>query len=89
MSNDLAIYLSKQFYWTAFLVSAPVVLVALITGLLISILQVITQIQDSTVSIVPKMLAVTLMLMFAGEWMLQKLMTFSTSIIQRIPESIL
>ena len=89
MSSDLAIYLSKQLYWTAFLVSSPVVLVALFSGLLISILQVITQIQDSTLSVVPKMLAAVLMLMFAGSWMLHQLMTFSTSIIKRIPESIL
>jgi flagellar biosynthetic protein FliQ len=88
MSNDLAIYLSKQLLWHALLISAPIILVALITGLLISVLQVITQIQDSTLSFVPKILAVVLMLMLCGEWMLHSLIEFAQSIIINIPRTI-
>ena len=86
MSDDLAIYLSKQLLWNALLISAPVIMVALICGLLVSILQVVTQIQDSTLSIVPKILAVTLMLMLCGEWMLHSLVDFSKHIILNIPK---
>ena len=88
MSNDLAIYLSKQLLWHALLISAPIILVALISGLLISILQVVTQIQDSTLSIVPKIFAVVLMLMLCGEWMLHSLIDFAQSIISSIPGSV-
>ncbi|KTD35775.1 flagellar biosynthetic protein FliQ [Legionella nautarum] len=88
MSNDLAIYLSKQLLWHALLVSSPVIIVALLCGLLISILQVITQIQDSSLSFVPKILAVVLMLMLCGEWMLHSLIDFSKNLIQSIPEAI-
>lgn len=85
MSNDLAIYLSKQLLWHALLISAPIILVALISGLLISIFQVVTQIQDSTLSFVPKVLAVVLMLMLCGEWMLHSLVEFSQNIFLSIP----
>ena len=86
MSDDLAIYLSKQLLWNALLISAPVIMVALICGLLVSILQVVTQIQDSTLSVVPKILAVTLMLMLCGEWMLHSLVDFARQIILNIPK---
>lgn len=85
MSNDLALYLSKQLLWHALLIAAPTVLVALVTGLLISILQVVTQIQDSTLSFVPKLLAVVLTLMLCGEWMLHQLVNFTHSLVLNIP----
>lgn len=85
MSNDLAIYLSKQLLWHALLISAPIILVALVCGIIISIVQVVTQIQDSTLSFVPKILAVVLMLMLCGEWMLHSLIEFSQHIFLSIP----
>ena len=88
MSNDLAIYLSKQLLWHALLISSPVIIVAMICGLIISILQVVTQIQDSSLSFVPKILAAVLMLMFCGEWMLHSFIDFSQNLIHSIPETI-
>lgn len=85
MSNDLAIYLSKQLLWHALLISSPVVLTAMLCGLLISILQVATQIQDSSLSFVPKLLTLTLMLMLCGGWMLHTLIDFAKNIIENIP----
>lgn len=85
MSNDLAIYLSKQLLWHALLISAPIILVALVCGIIISVVQVVTQIQDSTLSFVPKILAVVLMLMLCGEWMLHSLIEFSQHIFLSIP----
>lgn len=88
MSNDLAIYLSKQLLWHALLIAAPVIIAALICGLFISIIQVVTQIQDSTLSIVPKILVVVLMLMLCGEWMLHSLIEFAQSIFLNIPRMV-
>ncbi|KTD35315.1 flagellar biosynthetic protein FliQ [Legionella moravica] len=85
MSNDLAIYLSKQLLWHTLLIAAPIIFVALISGLIISILQVVTQIQDSTLSFIPKILAVVLMLMLCGEWMLHTLIEFAQGIFISIP----
>ena len=86
MSGDLAIYFSKQMLLQAIMVSAPVIAVTLICGLLISILQAVTQIQDSTLSFVPKLLAAVLMLMFCGGWMLHHLTEYTQDIISSIPE---
>ncbi|WP_028388047.1 flagellar biosynthesis protein FliQ [Legionella fairfieldensis] len=88
MSNDLAIYLSKQLLWQALLISSPVIIVAMFCGLFVSILQVVTQIQDSTLNFVPKVLAIVAMLMLCGGWMLHSLVNFAQTIISSIPETI-
>lgn len=88
MTNDLALYMSRQLLSTAMLISAPVVLIALITGLVLSILQVVTQLQDSTLNFVPKLLAVILVLMFASGWMLQTLIEYTQGVFTRIPEMV-
>ena len=85
MSNDVAIYLSKQLLWQALLISSPIILTALIAGLIVSILQVVTQIQDSTLSVAPKILAVILMLMMCGGWMLHAMTDFARQTLLNIP----
>ncbi|KTD23732.1 flagellar biosynthesis protein FliQ [Legionella israelensis] len=86
MSGDLAIFFSKQMLWQAMLVSLPVVSVSLICGLFISVLQAATQIQDSTLSFIPKLLAAVLMLMFCSGWMLHQLTEYARQMITHIPE---
>lgn len=86
MSNDFAVYLSKQLLWNALLISSPIITAALICGLCVSIFQVVTQIQDSSLSVVPKLLSVLVMLMFCGGWMLHHIMDFAIHIIGDIPE---
>ena len=88
MTNDLAIYLSKQLLSNALIISSPVILAALGCGLIVSILQAVTQIQDSTLSAAPKILVVILMLMLCGGWMLHSMVDFSKSIIVGIPEAL-
>jgi flagellar biosynthesis protein FliQ len=85
MSNDFAIYLSKQLLWHAIFISSPVLLAAMLCGLLVSVLQVVTQIQDSSLSFVPKILTLTLMLMLCGGWMLHSLIDFAKNLIESIP----
>ena len=88
MTDDLAIYLSRQLLWNALTISSPIIVVVLICGLVISILQVVTQIQDSAMSTAPKILVVVLMLMLCGEWMLHALIDFSKNIITNIPKAL-
>lgn len=88
MSHDQAIYLGKEVLWHALLISSPIALVALLCGLIVSLIQVITQIQDSSFSAVPKVLAVSLMLMWCSNWMMQSLIEFSQNIFQTIPKVI-
>lgn len=88
MSTDFAMYLCKQLLNQALLVLSPLILVVMICGLVISILQAVTQIQDSTLSFVPKILATVVMLTLVGEWMLNSLITFSAGLIQNIPANL-
>lgn len=75
---DSALFLLSETVKTAALVSAPVLLVALIVGLIISIFQVVTQIQEMTLTFVPKLAAVAFTLLFFGAWMLTVLADFAT-----------
>ena len=86
MHQDMAVYLSKQLLWNALVISSPVILAALLCGLVVSILQVVTQIQDSTLSVTPKILVVMVMLMLSGGWMLHSMVDFAKHIIINIPK---
>ncbi len=70
---------------TFFLAAGPVLLVSLAVGFLISLLQAITQIQDFTLTFVPKILAVFLCLFLALPWMASVLVSFTTRILGNIP----
>jgi flagellar biosynthesis protein FliQ len=76
--------LSKEAIYTFLIVASPVLLAALVVGFLVSILQAITQIQEASMSFVPKLLAVFLSLIVCGSWMFTKLKTFVDHVIQFI-----
>jgi flagellar biosynthetic protein FliQ len=71
--------------WTALIVSAPVLLATLVVGLIISIVQVATQIQEITLSYVPKLLAAAIVLILLGGWMLSELTQFAGALYRAIP----
>jgi flagellar biosynthetic protein FliQ len=84
MTPTTVIEIGRAAIETTLLVSAPLFLVALAVGLLISIFQAATQINEATLSFVPKLLAILVTLIVAGPWML----TVLTSYMQRLYESI-
>jgi len=69
---------------TAAEVSAPILIVVLVLGLAISILQATTQIQEQTLTFVPKLIAAAVVGIFLGSWMLQTIMSFTTRIFDLI-----
>lgn len=69
---------------TAAKVSAPILIVVLVLGLVISILQATTQIQEQTLTFVPKLIAAAVVGIFLGSWMLQTIMSFTTRIFDMI-----
>lgn len=77
--------LAIQTYKITLFLSLPVLLVALIMGLLISIFQATTQINEMTLAFVPKILAVVAMIIFTMPWMLNMLMDFTKMVINMIP----
>ncbi|WHN66084.1 flagellar biosynthesis protein FliQ [Cysteiniphilum sp. QT6929] len=88
MQQSLAIFFSKALLIKAMIIGAPVIIVALIVGIVISILQAITQIQDSSLSFIPKIIAVALVLMLCGGWMLSELSEYAINLINHIPDYI-
>lgn len=85
MSIDLAVMLTSKTLWAALLVAGPILLVALIVGLLISVFQVVTQIQEMSLSFVPKLLAVVAVMVIAGAWMLRQVVSFAIWMFNAIP----
>lgn len=65
--------------------AAPVLITALVVGFVVSLLQSVTQIQEVTLSFVPKALAAALVLMVTGQWMISTIVTFTTDLYGRIP----
>lgn len=85
MNTDYVIALARDAMMTLVMVGAPVILASLGVGLLISIVQATTQIQEQTLTFVPKMLAVLAILAFMGPWMLRTLMDFTLRLFQEVP----
>lgn len=72
--------------WNSMLIAAPAMVVTLVVGLLISVLQVATQLQEMTLSYVPKLIASAAVLIFLGPWMLHRLTQFAIEMIATIPQ---
>ena len=85
MSQDLIVYFAKEAVYTILLLSAPLLGTSLLVGLLISIFQATTQIQEQTLTFVPKIALVFISLVIFGPWMLNILGAFTINIFQTIP----
>ncbi|WP_322081132.1 flagellar biosynthesis protein FliQ [Burkholderia sp. BCC1972] len=85
MSSDNALGLMAQLMWTGLLVAGPILLAALVTGLVISLFQVVTQLQEMSLSYVPKLVVVGFVIVVLGSWMLARLTSFTQSLFNLIP----
>jgi flagellar biosynthesis protein FliQ len=85
MTIDLVRELSGDVFKTVVTVAAPVLLVSLTVGLLISLFQAVTQIQEFTLTFVPKILAVFVTLFLFFPWIARVLITYTTNLITNIP----
>ncbi len=85
MTDATILTLAKDSITMCILVSAPYLLAALIVGLVISVFQAVTQIQEMTLTFVPKILAIILVFILTLPWMLKKLTTFTQHLILNIP----
>ncbi len=85
MSPENAMTIGRQALEITFMVSAPLLLAALITGLIISIFQAATQINEMTLSFIPKLLVMFLVMIIAGPWMLGTMMDYVQQLFSGIP----
>jgi flagellar biosynthetic protein FliQ len=85
MGTDRALGFMNEMLWAALAIGGPVLLATLVVGLLISVIQVATQVQEITLSYVPKLLVAMFVLIALGPWMLAKLTEFARSLYLLIP----
>ena len=85
MSHALVIDLARNAVLTALLLAGPLLTIALAVGLVISVVQAVTQIQEQTLTFVPKLLAVAGTFLIALPWMLQVMIRYATEIFRSFP----
>jgi flagellar biosynthetic protein FliQ len=85
MSQTTVLTVLEQALWTIAQLSGPILAAALIIGLVISLLQAVTQVNEMTLSYVPKIIAIALVLVIAGPWMLQTLLDYTSRLFSSLP----
>lgn len=85
----MVLTMGQDALFTLMLVSAPVLGIVLVVGLIISLFQAITQINESTLTFIPKLIAAMLAMAVAGPWMLSMLVDFIRRTIESIPGSLI
>lgn len=85
MTPEFLVGFAQEAIKTTLLVSMPMLGLGLVVGLAVSIFQAVTSIQEMTLTFIPKILAVLLGLLFFLPWILDKLMTYSKTIIEELP----
>ncbi|MCH8134628.1 MAG: flagellar biosynthesis protein FliQ [Proteobacteria bacterium] len=88
MTPETITTIGQQALWVTMMIAAPLLLSALGVGLLVGMFQAATQINEMTMSFIPKLLVLGLALNIAGPWMLSTIMTFTRQLIQQIPSLI-
>ena len=84
MSPETVIHVGRQAVETVLLTASPMLIAAMVIGLLISIFQAATQINEQTLSFIPKIVAVFVTLLIFGPWIIELLVTFTTGILAQI-----
>lgn len=88
MSPEAVTTIGQQALWVTILISAPLLLPALAVGLLVGMFQAATQINEMTMSFIPKLLVMVVALVIAGPWMLDVIMNYTRQLMEQIPSLI-
>ncbi|MBT8127192.1 MAG: flagellar biosynthesis protein FliQ [Gammaproteobacteria bacterium] len=88
MTPEMVLDVGQEALWVTALLSAPLLISALVVGLLVGMVQAATQIQEMTLTFIPKLAVLGLALVVAGSWMLGLISDFAINLIERIPELI-
>jgi len=85
MNQDTVVNLASQAMSLALKIAGPLLLAALIIGLLVSIFQAVTQIQEQSLSLIPKIAGVAIVMLVLGPWMLGQIVAYTTALYTAIP----
>ena len=88
MENEFAIEVVSQAIKVTLMLSAPMLLGALVVGILVSIFQAVTQINEQTLSFIPKILVIVAALVIFSPWMMETMVTYTQDLFTSIPELI-
>lgn len=84
MNSEFVLSLAENGIYTILLIVGPLLILALAVGLLVSIFQATTQIQEQTLAFIPKIVAVLVGLVFFGPWMLSRMIEFTVNLYQNL-----
>ena len=85
MTTDMVVALSRQAIELSLFLAMPMLAVSLVVGVFVSVLQAATQIQEMTLTFVPKILAMFIALLIAFPWMMDKMLSFTRELFMNIP----
>jgi len=88
MSHTLIVDLARNAIMLALLVAGPMLVVALLVGLTVSVFQAVTQIQEQTLTFIPKMLVTGLVILLAGPWMMNEMVSYTVALYTSIPSMV-
>ncbi len=88
MNPEFAVELVKTMIFQALMLAAPILITALVIGLGVSLFQAVTSIHEQTLSFVPKVLGIVVMLIITLPWMLRSTIEFTTMLIEKIPQMV-
>lgn len=84
MSSEFVISMAEKAVYVTLMISGSLLAIALLVGLIVSIFQATTQIQEQTLAFIPKIVAVLLALIFFGPWMLSTILSFTTELFSNL-----
>ncbi|HUS71982.1 MAG TPA: flagellar biosynthetic protein FliQ [Sedimentisphaerales bacterium] len=84
MDSNFILFLGRRTLETALFLAAPILLTCIVVGVVVTLLQAVTSIRDMTLTVVPKLLAVGIVTLFCGGWMLQVVLRFTNEIFGHI-----
>jgi flagellar biosynthetic protein FliQ len=85
MTEDFIIHMFREAFYTMLIIAAPILGVSLVVGLVISVLQAATSVQEVTLTFVPKIIAIAVVLVLTLPWMMDVMTTFTTTLFGQIP----
>ena len=88
MTPETVTTIGQQALWVTMMIAAPMLVSALAVGLLIGMIQAATQINEMTLSFIPKLLVLVISIVVAGPWMLSVIINFTRQLIEQIPSLI-
>jgi flagellar biosynthetic protein FliQ len=85
MTEDIVLSLWRDAIWTTVALAAPLLIASLVVGLIVSIFQAVTQINEATLTFIPKMIAIAVVLVVLAPWMTQMMTSYTTELFTSLP----